>query len=101
MFKYEQQYTISMFEYKLEDFIILRDRIEGDNYHMSPNDEGFTGPHEEYMWAKMNITWLEERIAGLKALTPYQYKEEFLLAEFNSMEAHKATHAAFLAAQDE
>jgi len=71
MFKYEQQDTIAMFNRKLEDFIVLRDRIEGDNYHMSPNDEGFTEPHEEYMWAKMNIAWLNKQISEICALTPY------------------------------
>ena len=82
MFKYEQQDTVAMFNRKLEEFIILRDRIEGDNYHTSPNDEGFTGPHEEYVWANMNIAWLEERITGLESLTPYpdtpgmEYTEE-------------------------
>ena len=76
MFQYEKSEALLSANRRLQDTLIEIDRTEGDNYHMSPNDEGFTVPHEYYLWLENSREWLEARILLLEE-TPVSEPDVF------------------------
>ena len=74
MFQCEMNEALLSASRRLQDTLIEMDRVEGDNCHLSPDDEGFTVPHEYYLWLENSRDWLVNRIALLNQ-TPVNMNE--------------------------
>ena len=74
MFQCEMDEALLSANRRLQDTQLEIDRVAGDNYHLSPDDEGFSVPYEYYLWLKNGHDWLVERIALLEA-TPVNMNE--------------------------
>ena len=74
MFQCEMDEALLSANRRLQDTVLEMDRVAGDNYHLSPDDEGFTVPHEYYLWLENSRDWLVLRIIELKQ-TPVNMNE--------------------------